>query len=204
MLSAFVLAAAWPDVPHLSGIFLNLNDATAAWGKKEWMTDFQSMKDVGMTFFCVHHPTTGTSANYTDECPYGTYRTKFPPTALPSACYEQQEGAAGSAILTMLDALEEIGGMTMHLGLAYTFEAGFGLANWTRYTELQKQVAAGTWAIIPDDRKHLVAGMYVMTEPHNGHYPWDTALHQWVCGRRRTDQTARSRASAPGSGTRQR
>jgi len=51
--------AAWPDVPHFDGIFLNLNDATAAWTKEQWVTDFQSMKDVGMTFFCVHHPASG-------------------------------------------------------------------------------------------------------------------------------------------------
>ena len=64
MLPILSLLAAWPDVPHFDGIFLNLNDATAAWTKEQWVTDFQSMKDVGMTFFCVHHPASGCVAKW--------------------------------------------------------------------------------------------------------------------------------------------
>ena len=178
MLPMLSSLAAWPDVPHFDGIFLNLNDATAAWTKEQWVTDFQSMKDVGMTFFCVHHPASGLDANYTTTCPFGRYKTKFPPRYLPSACYEQQAGPAGLAILTMLDALEEVGGMKLHLGLAYTFEATFGLADFARYTALQKEVAAGIWSIIPTAQRALVGGVYAMTEPHNGHYPWDTEVEQ--------------------------
>ena len=120
----------------------------------------------------------GLDANYTTTCPFGRYKTKFPPRYLPSACYEQQTGPAGTAILTMLDALEEVGGLKMHLGLAYTFEATFGLADFARYTALQKEVAAGIWSIIPEAHRALVGGVYAMTEPHNGHYPWDTEVEQ--------------------------
>ena len=63
MLSMLSLAAAWPDVPHFDGIFLNLNDATAAWTKEQWVTDFNSMKAVGMTFFCVAAGRSGMWAN---------------------------------------------------------------------------------------------------------------------------------------------
>ena len=66
----------------------------------------------------------------------------------------------------------------MHLGLAYTFEATFGLADFARYTALQKEVAAGIWSIIPETHRALVGGVYAMTEPHNGHYPWDTEVEQ--------------------------
>ena len=73
MLPMLSFLAAWPDVPHFDGIFLNLNDATAAWTKEQWVTDFQSMKDVGMTFFCVHHPATGLDPN-TSKALYAEYK----------------------------------------------------------------------------------------------------------------------------------
>ena len=63
---------AWPTVPHLSGIFLNLNDATAAWTKAQWVTDFRSMQAVGIRFFCLHHPITGINDTL-PGCPYGRY-----------------------------------------------------------------------------------------------------------------------------------
>jgi hypothetical protein len=169
-------ASSWPSVPHLSGIFLNLSPTTAAWTKEQWVIDFTSMKDVGIKFFCLHHPATGIN-DTTSGCPFGRYRTNFPPLALPVACYEQDIGPAGYALQTMLDALEEVGGLSMHVGLAFTKNAGFALAHgFEVYTSLQTEVATGIWATVPPAQRYLIGGVYAMVEPHNGHFPWDAEL----------------------------
>jgi hypothetical protein len=38
-------------VPHLSGIFVALDDTTAA--RSSWRDDLQAMKDVGIEFFII-------------------------------------------------------------------------------------------------------------------------------------------------------
>jgi hypothetical protein len=41
-------------VPHLSGIFVALDDTTAA--RSSWRDDLQAMKDVGIEFFIISAP----------------------------------------------------------------------------------------------------------------------------------------------------
>ena len=172
------------DVPHLSGIFLNLNDRTAAWNHSQWVTDFTSMKDVGISFFVLWSTSHGIgnctqSGTCPVACPYGEYKTYYPTPAYPaSPCFTAFDGAVGNALPTMLGALEAVGGMKVHLGLASTVTSDphYALKSWANYTALLSHSLDSVWAAIPAAQRALVDGVYTMAEPHNGYYPWASSL----------------------------
>jgi hypothetical protein len=162
-----------PIVPHLSGIFLRINPNTAKWSREEWATDLRSMQAVGIHFVCLHVVALGTNVS-SSQCPYGKYSTYFPTSGLPSPCFTAAAGAAGSALLTILEAMEEVGGMTISLGLAEPKDRYFVLSGpgWGAYSQLQQIVAAAAWNSTSYSQRQHITGIYTVIEPHNGRSPW--------------------------------
>ena len=112
--AATISAGSRGNKSQLDGIFVDLTAVTSNWTESQWKADIQSMKDVGMTFFVVHHTATGT-ANVSAECPAGTYSTYF---RMDGPCFAPIAGPPGGAIGVIIKAAAAVGGMKVHLGLA--------------------------------------------------------------------------------------
>jgi hypothetical protein len=111
----------WHVKPHLHGIFLDLTMVTAQWTEGEWRRDLQSMMDVGIQFFVLHHVASG-SAQISDACPLGTYAAYFPvngnASGIAARCFSQVgSNASGGTVGVLLRAAASVG-IRVHLGLA--------------------------------------------------------------------------------------
>eukprot|EP01043_Picozoa_sp_COSAG02_P061227 COSAG02_NODE_8182_length_2673_cov_1.329060_2_plen_262_part_00 len=167
--------------PHLHGIFVDFTSVTCGWSEQQWTQDIQAMKDVGMTFFVLHHTATGDNT-ISSACPAGTYQTYFPMDADP--CFRPVRGcstAAGGAVGVVLRAAAAVGEMTVHLGLAEQEMLGpvvdgkrlnplYGLhANVTvlqQYRAVQSSIALGLWTQF--GATGLISGFYAfLEEPQN-------------------------------------
>lgn len=124
------------EKPHLSGIFLAINDHSANWTLQQWTQDLGSMRAVGIRFVALAkllHPV----ADPSPACPLGNYTAYFSfagsnGTGTPPSCVQQHGGAAaGSVVGTVLQAARAVG-LRVHLGLA-SYEALYrnGGSPWT-------------------------------------------------------------------------
>jgi hypothetical protein len=70
--------------------------------------------------------------------------------------------------------MEEVGGMTISLGLAEPKDRYFVLSGpgWGAYDQLQQIVAGAAWNSTPHSQRQFITGIYTMIEPHNGRSPW--------------------------------
>merc|ERR1711937_646560 len=102
------------------------------------------MKDVGIEFVCPRTLARGKNVS-TDDCPFGVYETFFPPPhVLRPSCFHEAPGPAGHALVTMLEAMHEVGGMRLHLGLAYPKDPWWHFS-LEEYGNLQALVASSIW-----------------------------------------------------------
>jgi hypothetical protein len=188
LLAASVVAPPPVTKPHLHGIFVDFTSTTCGWSEQQWTRDIQAMKDVGMSFFVLHHTATG-NANVSSSCLAGAYQTYFP---MAGPCFTPMPGcttAAGGAVGVVLRAAQAVGGMTVHLGLAEQEKLGpvvngkrlnplYGLhANVTvlqEYRALQSSLALGLWTQFATTG--LLSGFYAfLEEPQN----FASALPDW-------------------------
>ena len=108
-----------PAVPHLTGIFLSINNAQALWSKQQWVDDLQAMKDVGIKFFCPRAAADGHSLP-TDGCPFGEFTSFYPSK---NQCFKPVAGMPEGGALAAILAAAKIVGLQVHLGLAWPSES---------------------------------------------------------------------------------
>jgi hypothetical protein len=136
------------SVPHLSGIFVALDDTTAS--RSSWQDDLQAMKDVGIEFFIVRSAAVGVEFNATNaSCPLGTFDSYYPARAAHlSRCMRRQRGNA-DALRTVLTAAKGLG-LGVHLGLAYPDGAANSYARTANATMWLKEYAWFNWEVAQD------------------------------------------------------
>lgn len=125
-------AAAAISVPHLSGIFVALDNTTAARSKAEWTEDLTAMKKLGIEFFVVRSVASGCTSGpespwraacppTSSACPLGGFYTWYPVSSsstMPGACFPQGTTHAVDTIGTLLQVASEVN-LGVHLGLGY-------------------------------------------------------------------------------------
>ena len=154
-----------PRVPHLTGIFVSLDNTTSARTVAEWTADLQAMKDVGIAWFALrataapapapattpppppHAPARApAAAPPTATCALGHFVAYYPVADAPGswrACSTQAH-AGVDTVGRVLEAARGVG-LGVHLGLAYTSTnsppAGMSSTAWFR------AVASMNWGI---------------------------------------------------------
>ena len=107
------------SVPHLTGVFVNIDRVAEVWTEQEWRTDLMAMKAVGIEFFIIHHVARATPQPPTTACPLGQYEAYLPVAATDAGCLRTKAGLAGNSMGTVLKVAAELG-LGVHIGLAMT------------------------------------------------------------------------------------
>ena len=170
-------AAAWSSqnitVPHLSGIFLNIDRLADVWTEQEWRTDLTAMKDVGIEFFIVHHVARATSQPASAACPLGYYEAYYHMPKTSNGCVQSKAGRGGSAMSTVLDIAAELDlGVYLGVGMTATplFTAHGRSMNSTtlaQYTALCEGIARSVWGVYGAKHGSTIHGWYTMLEEWN-------------------------------------
>ena len=120
-------------VPHLSGIFVSLDNTTAARTKQDWLNDLSAMKKIGIEFFVVRSVASGCTPTPASPwqnacpptspaaCPLGGFYLWFPrgsAPALSEECFPAGNTPAVDTIGILLEAASELN-LGVHLGLGY-------------------------------------------------------------------------------------
>ena len=65
-------------VPHLSGIFVNIDRVADVWTEQQWRADLTAMRAVGIEFFIIHHVARATTQPASAACPLGYFDAYYP------------------------------------------------------------------------------------------------------------------------------
>ena len=119
-LSVRVSAALPPiTVPHLTGVFVSLDDVTAARSLAGWQSDLSAMKHAGIEWFAIRSTAAGADEPpVSAACPLGGFRVFFPPGPHQQPPCFQPEHRGLDTIGTILAAAKTVG-LQVHLGLGY-------------------------------------------------------------------------------------
>ena len=164
-----------PSLPHLSGVFLAIDDVTAA--RSSWRADLQAMVDVGIEFLVVRSTAKGVSYHGENDtaagCPLGRFQTYFPVSngSALAKCTTRQQG--NNTVRTILSDAAALG-LGVHLGLAYpesSANAAQRNANATKYFRdyawLQWATAQDLWAQYGAEFNGTIRGFYTDLEESN-------------------------------------
>jgi hypothetical protein len=160
-------------VPHLTGIFVSLDNVTASRSRAGWVADLTAMKQVGIEWFCVRAVAAGTASPAPSAaCPLGGFHLYFPPG-------REQQGACFSAqdvdtVGTILDAAKQVG-LGVHLGLGYPhtskFPAGMNATEYYRSLAIVNwEVALQLWSLYGQRYGTILRGWYTDVEESNTRY----------------------------------
>ena len=106
-------------VPHLTGVFVSLDDVTAARSLAGWQSDLSAMKHAGIEWFAIRSTAAGADEPpVSAECPLGGFRVFFPPGPHQQPPCFQPEHRGLDTIGTILAAAQTVG-LQVHLGLGY-------------------------------------------------------------------------------------
>jgi hypothetical protein len=62
------------SIPHLTGIFVSLDDTTANRSVDGWVADLTAMKAIGIEWFCLRAVLGGTETpEVSPQCPFGGF-----------------------------------------------------------------------------------------------------------------------------------
>ena len=106
-------------VPHLTGVFVSLDDVTAARSLAGWQSDLSAMKHAGIEWFAIRSTAAGADEPpVSAACPLGGFRVFFPPGPHQQPPCFQPEHRGLDTIGTILAAAQAVG-LQVHLGLGY-------------------------------------------------------------------------------------
>ena len=160
-------------VPHLSGIFLTLDNVTSHRDAAGWEADLRKMTALGIRFFCIAglaigYEGGGDASAVTSSCPLGRYYTYFTPIGLDPACFQQMGShAPGGALGVVLRAAEKVG-LRVHLGLAdparlylpwHAAPVNYSLSGyWRSLASMQWAIASTLWTQFGSEHRTTILG----------------------------------------------
>jgi hypothetical protein len=174
------------SVPHLSGIFVNIDRVSEVWTAADWLADLSVMKAIGIEFFIIHHVARATVAADA-ACPLGHYSSYYTPTEPPRTgpCIQPKLGPAGMALGVVLDAAAELG-LGVYLGFAMTaaplfVDRGRAMNTTTlaQYTAMCEHIGQDVWAVHGQRHHATLRGWYTMLEEWNDPM-WSAAALVWA------------------------
>ena len=182
-------------VPHLTGVFVNIDRIADVWTAAEWRADLKAMKTAGIEFFIVHHLARATSRAADDICPLGYYDTYYTPQRRqsrdqqqphePAPCLQPRTGPGGAALSLVLEAAAELD-LKVYLGLAMTatplfFDHGraMNITILDAYTHLCMQIGQDAWSSATDTHRNVIDGWYTMLEEWNDGM-WSSLAPTWA------------------------
>ena len=163
-------------VPHLSGIFVALDNVTSARTVSGWTEDLAAMKAIGIKFLVLRAVAQGCSppqcAPISPACPLGGFRAAFPTKgAGRPACFVEEH--VGIDTVENVFAAAEAVGLGVHLGLAYPVtssiaKTGLNSTAYFRYlASVNWDLAHELWTRYVVERGHTIAGFYTDVEESN-------------------------------------
>ena len=163
-------------VPHLSGIFVSLDNVTSARTVAGWTEDLTAMKAIGIEFLVLRAVAQGCSppqcAPTSSACPLGGFRAVFPTKgAGQPACFVEEH--VGIDTVENVFAAAEAVGLGVHLGLAYPVtssiaKSGLNSTAYFRYlASVNWDLAQELWGRYVVGKGHKIAGFYTDVEESN-------------------------------------
>ena len=179
-LSAAAAAAAFaPDRPHLEGIFLSLYHADTGYNSTQWDQEMKAMADVGIKFVAVRAALAGSSNSTAGGCVLGTYRSYYPSTMEPRACFLPAVDGRGAQTLGLLLDAAAKHGVEVHITPAMPHtpfawppsqrtQPNKTVSDYFKQlTSLQADAFADIWAAFPQHHS-TIRGVYTALEQWNG------------------------------------
>eukprot|EP00040_Diaphanoeca_grandis_P013990 m.70729 g.70729 ORF g.70729 m.70729 type:complete len:394 (+) comp24268_c0_seq1:64-1245(+) len=158
------------DVPHLTGIFVSLEDTTANWEVTQWVEDLTAMKAIGIQWFCIRATVVGSSSPpISKECPLGGFVTYYN-TNVTTNC-TRPANASVDTIGRVLEAAQQVG-LQVHLGLGYPSKSSIptGMNTTTYYKTLAYmnwEIAQQLWGGYHSHYGDVITGWYTDVEESN-------------------------------------
>lgn len=176
-------------VPHLTGVFMNIDRVADVWTASDWRADLADMKAAGIEFFIVHHLARATNRTLDDECPLGYYDTYYTPRSQQPGervpCLQPRGEPGGSALTLLLEAAAELH-LEVYLGFAMTATPLFvdhgramNLTLLDSYTRLCEQIGHEAWGSVSDTHRAAIRGWYTMLEEWNDGM-WSSLAPIWA------------------------
>lgn len=158
-------------VPHLTGIFVSLDNITSARSRSGWTKDLTAMRAIGLEWFAIRATAAGGENGGSADCPLGDFSVFFPPGQQQQPPCFHPEHPGVDTVGTILEVAQHVG-LKVHLGLGFPKYSRIpvGMNSTTYYRTLAGinwELAQRLWALYGEKYGPILRGWYTDVEESN-------------------------------------